>query len=200
MEISNLYLAEEYKNKIISLLYENDNFIKLINPKPSACPYLDIKDVLDGGEWVIEGKKWEEMGYVFDYDFTDDTLSEERTFVFVDTDIDTVRDNMFTDFNLCIFVFTAKNLVRLNSSSDPTSKDVKDMGYFSSNTRGNRIGALCDCIDRILNGSDKLNGIGNVRPAPKDHVLFYAPNTNYYGKCLKYNITNYNPGGDECGN
>lgn len=125
LSISNLYAAEEYKNEIINLLCQNQNFIKLINPKSNPCEYI------------------------FDYDFTDDALAEEKTFVFVDTDIDTIRDNLFTDFTLCVYVFTSKNLVRLNSSSAPTTKEVKDMGYFSADTWGNRIGALCECIDRI---------------------------------------------------
>ena len=174
--ISNLYAAEEYKNEIINLLCQSQNFIKLINPTSDLYKY------------------------VFDYDFTDDALAEEKTFVFVDTNIDTIRDNMFTDFTLCVYVFTNKNLVRLNSSSVPTPKEVKDMGYFSADTRGNRIGALCECIDRILNGSNLLWGIGDLRPAAENHLSAYAPNTNYYGKCLKYTITNYNSGGDEFGN
>ena len=96
--ISNLYAAEEYKNEIINLLCQSQNFIKLINPTSDLYKY------------------------VFDYDFTDDALAEEKTFVFVDTDIDTIRDNMFTDFTLCVYVFTNKNLVRLNSSSVPTDR------------------------------------------------------------------------------
>lgn len=199
IEISNLYASEEYKNRVINLLYRNDDFITLINPKPSQCPDLDIIDVLNGGTWFINGKKWEEQGHVFDYNFIDDTVTQEKTFVFVDTDITRIRNNMFTDFNLYIFIFTAKSLVRLNTSSIPTAKQVKDMGYFASATHGNRIGVLCDCIDRILNGSNKFKSIGDVKADPSSHMTFYSPNSNYYGKCLKYNISNYNPGGDDCG-
>lgn len=120
--------------------------------------------------------------------------------MFVDTDISRIRNNIYTDFNLYVFIFTAKSLVRLNKTSSPTAKQVKEMGYFASTTHGNRIGALCDCVDRILNGSNKFNSLGNVKPDPNNHMSFYSPNSKYYGKCLKYNISNYNPGGDECGN
>lgn len=150
--------------------------------------------------WIINGKKWEEQGHVFDYNFVDDTVIQEKTFVFVDTDIGRIRNKMFTDFNLYVFIFTAKKLVRLNTVSVPTAKQVKEMGYFASTTHGNRIGALCDCVDRILNGSDKFNSLGDVKPDPNNHMSFYSPNSKYYGKCLKYNISNYNSGGDKCEN
>lgn len=107
---------------------------------------------------------------------------------------------MFTDFNLYVFIFTAKKLVRLNKTTTPTAKQVKEMGFYASTTRGNRIGALCECVDRILNGSDKFISLGDVKPDPNNHISFYSPNNKYYGKCLKYNISNYNSGGDECGN
>ena len=195
----NLYYAASYKNKIINLLLKNKNFIKLINPNPSDCIYLDIIDVLLGGEWFFDGKKWEEQGHVFDYNFVNETTTEQKTFVFVETDIDTVKQNMFVDFNLYICVFTAKELVRLTDKSTPTVKQVKDMGYFAS-TYANRIDVLCDIVDRTINGTDKIPGIGDVEPASRGYVTMYCPNNKYYGKCMKYKISNYNDGGDECGN
>ncbi|WP_236354786.1 hypothetical protein [Konateibacter massiliensis] len=159
---------------------------------------MDIIDVMLGGSWVINGTKWEEQGHIFDYNFVDDTTTQDKTFILVETDIDTIRNGIFTDFNLYVFVFTSKKLVRLNSSTSPTIKQVKNMGYFAS-TYGNRIGVLCDCIDRTLNGTDKIYGIGSVSSAPRNHMALYSPNSKYYGKVLKYQITNYNSGGDNCG-
>lgn len=195
--MSNLYYAASYKNKIINLLLKNKNFIKLINPTPSNCDDLDIIDVLIGGEWIINGKKYSEQGHVFDYNFVDDTTIEEKTFIFVETDIDTIRNNIFTDFNLYICIFTSKRLVRLTNETVPTVKEIKDMGYFAS-TYANRIDVLCDIVDQILNGTDKIPGIGDVQPAARNYMTMYCPNTKFYGKCLKYQISNYNDGGDQC--
>lgn len=196
--MANLYYAASYKNKIINLLLKNKDFIKLINPKPSECEDLDIVDVLIGGEWFINGKQYKEQGHIFDYDFVNDTTTDKKTFVFVETDIKTVTDNMFTDFNLYICIFTDKGLIRLTNRTVPTVQDVKDMGYFAS-TYANRIDVLCDIVDRILNGTDKLAGIGSVEPASNGYVSLYLPNSNYYGKCLKYHISNLNEIEDECG-
>jgi len=171
----------------------------LINPAPSKCADLDILDVLIGGEWIINGKKYKEQGHIFDYNFVDDTTTEEKTFVFVETDIDTIRDNMFTNFNLYVCIFSFKDLIRLTSNSIPTVKEIKDMGYFAS-TYANRVDVLCDIVDRTLNGTDKIYGIGDVEPAPRNHMTIYRPNNKYYGKCLKYTISNYNDTGDSCGN
>jgi len=197
--MANLYYAASYKNKIINLLLKNKDFIKLINPTPSECIYLDTIDVLLGGEWFFDGKKWEEQGHIFDYNFVNETTTDQKTFVFVETDIDTVSKNMFIDFNLYICIFTSKELVRLTDKSIPTVEQVKEMGYFAS-TYANRIDVLCDIVDRTLNGTDKIPGLGDVQPASRGYATIYCPNNKYYGKCLKYKVSNYNDSGDECGN
>ena len=197
--MGNLYYAAEYKSRIINLLVQNDNIVKLINPTPSKCDDIDIYNVLLGGQWIINGKKYEEQGHIFDYNFVNDTTTDQKTFVFVETDIDTVEQNMFLNFNLYVCIFTYKSLVRITNTTHPNAKELKKMGCFATQT-GNRIDALCDVVDGILNGNSKIHGIGDIKPAPRGHVTMYCPNNKYYGKCLKYNISNLNMGGDECGN
>ena len=93
---------------------------------------MDEIDILLGGEWVIGGKKYKEQGQIFDYEFVNETTTTQKTFVFVETDIDSVRSNIFTDFNLYVCIFTAKELVRLSDQTIPTVKELKEMGYFAS--------------------------------------------------------------------
>ena len=198
--MNNIYYSASYKNKIINLLLKNEDFIKLINPTPSECEDLDIVDVLVGGEWIIDGQKWKEQGHIFDYDFVDDTTTQEKTFVFVETDIEQINKNIFTDFTLYICVFTPKNLVRLNSSTVPTVKEVKDMGYFAKAT-ANRIDTLGQIIDKTINGNEQIVGIGTVTPVPRSHWKRYSPNSKYYGRCLAYRITNLCESDfEDCGN
>lgn len=203
--IPNLYYAAAYKNKIISLLINNKNFVKLINPvSDSKCEYLDETDVLLGGTYVYNETEYKEQGYVFDYDFVNNTADIHKTFVYIETDIESVRQNLYTDFNLYIYIFTSKDLVRITDKTSPTINQITEMGYdksyFSSNVYANRIDVLCDIVDRILNGTDKLQGIGTVEPAAKGYVTMFCPDKNCYGKCLKYKISNYNYGGDDYGN
>ena len=197
--MSNLYFASDYKNTIINLLINNNDFVKLINPKESECSKIKIRDVLLGGSWFIDGKKYEEQGHVFDYNFVDDTKTDEKTFVFVETDIDTVRQNIYTDFNLYVCIFTHKSLVRIMDDTIPSMNEVEEMGYNVGHY-GNRVDILCDIVDNILNGNEKIRGIGTVEPASRGYVTMYCPNSKYYGKCLKYKISNLNMGGDSCGN
>lgn len=189
----------DYKRKIINLLLENDDFIKFMNPEPSLCDALDIIDVLTGGVWILDGKKYEEKGQIFDYQFVDDTVSDEKNYLFIETAVDYVRDNMFLDFSLYICVFSHKNIIRLTDASSPTAKEARDMGYCASSINGNRVDILCDIVDTIVNGTNKLPSLGEIQPSNRDFVSIYTPNADFYGKCLKYKITNYNAGGDSCG-
>lgn len=195
--MSNLYLASSYKNKIITLLLKNKNFIKLVNPE--KIEGLTTQKVMLGGDYTVKGKLVQVQGHIFDYNFVDDTTTEKKTFVLVETDIDNVTDNIFTNFNLYICIFTSKDLVKITDSTMPTKDEVEDLGY-NVGYFGNRIDILCDIVDKELNGTDKLKGIGDVRPASRGYVTMFCPNREYYGKCLKYHISNYNDGGDECGN
>ena len=53
----------------------------------------------------------------------------------------------------------------------------------------------------ILNGNERIQGIGTLKPSPRGFCTFYSPNSKYYGKCLKYSITNLNESDfDNCGN
>ena len=197
--MGNLYLSSDYKNTIINLLLRNQNFVKLINPQPSECHQITTENVLLGGTCIYNGKKYNEQGHIFDYNFVDETTTDEKTFVFVETDIDTVRQNLFTDFNLYICIFSAKSLVRITDDTVPSLMDIEEMGYESS-YYGNRVDILCDVVDGILNCNKKIKGIGDVEPASRGYVTMYCPNSKYYGKCLKYKISNLNMGGDDCGN
>lgn len=187
-----MYYAASYKNKIINLLLNNRDFVTLMNPvSDSKCEYLDDIEILLGGEWIYNGNRYVEDGQIFDYNFVEDTVTKDKTFVFVETDIDNISQNIFTNFNLYVCIFTTKSQVRITEKSIPTIQKVKDMGYFAG-SYANRIDVLCDIVDRSLNGTNKIKGIGDVQPADRGYCTIYCPNNKFYGKCLKYKIINYN--------
>ncbi len=197
--MNNLEFSTIYKNKIINLLLKNKDFIQLINPIPNEYEDIDIIDVLLGGDWVINGEKVHEQGHIFDYNFVDDITDEEKTFVMVETDIEFVHNKTFVDFNLYVCIFSSKKLIQINEVTSPNIKQIKDMGYIVGN-RANRIDILCNIVDKILNGNQKLPGIGLISPADRGYLTLYQPNNKYYGKCIKYNITNLNEIDYECEN
>ena len=191
--MANLYVASNYKNTIINLLLKNSDFIALMNPPKSPHKNISTEDMMLGGVWFLNGKKYEEQGQVFDHDFVDDTITEEKTFVFVETDIDSIDRDSFIDFVLYVCIFTAKPMVRITKDSDPSIYDVEEMGYHIGNYgHGNRIDILCDVVDRILNRNRNIKGVGDIKPVPRGFCKNYSPNKNYYGKCLTYMISNYN--------
>ncbi len=195
--ISNLYNASKYKNIIINLLLKDNDFVTLMNPQNPPHNQLGIQDMLLGGTWFIDNKKYEVQGQLFDHNFVTDTIEEEKTFVFVETDIDMIRQNIFTDFNLYICIFTAKTLIRITDDTAPSINEVEEMGYEVGHY-GNRIDVLYDIVDRILNGNKKIKGISKATPAQRGFCTIYFPNSKYYGKCLKYNISNFNDTEEYC--
>ncbi len=195
--ISNLYNASKYKNVIINLLLKDNDFVTLMSPQKPPHNQLGIQDMLLGGTWFIDNKKYEVQGQLFDHNFVTDIIEEEKTFVFVETDIDMIRQNIFTDFNLYICIFTAKTLIRITDGTTPSINEVEEMGYEVGHY-GNRIDVLCDIVDGILNGNKKIKGISDVTPAQRGFCTIYSPSIKYYGKCLKYNISNFNDMEEYC--
>lgn len=163
--MANLSYPSIYKHKIIHLLLQNQDLIALINP-PS--PHGDS---------------------IFDYDFVMETTKDVGTFVIVETAIEDIRQKMFMDFQIYISIFTAKELVRITNSTIPTVEQVKNMGYVTRDY-GNRIDILCHIVDKQLNGNKSLKGVGTLSPSPKDFCTLYCPKDMYYGKRLKYTLTN----------
>lgn len=162
--MANQYFCAKYKQEVLRLLSGDRDLPVLLN--------ADTAD-----------------GVLFDYDFTDQTTAGDKTFIVVDTGIEEIRNEVFTDFSLYVYIFTGKNLVRLSDTSVPTASAVQAMGYVADGT-ANRIDILCEAVDRIICGAT-LAGIGNVMAAAKDHLQTYSPNAAFYGKRLKYCITNY---------
>lgn len=198
--ISILFTASNYKNTIINILLNNKDFIKLMNPQDPPHKNITTEDMLLGGTWFLNGKKYEEQGQVFDHNFVDETTVEEKTFVFVETDIDSIyKENLFVDFNLYICIFTAKKLIRITDDTAPSINDVEMMGY-NCGYYGNRVDILCDIVNRILNGNKRIKGVGDVTPAKRGFCTLYSPNNKYYGKCLKYTVSNINEHEVDCGN
>lgn len=181
----------EKKKIIIDLLLESDMVRKLINPQPNDL--LDETEILLGGDWVIDGDIVSEQGHIFDYNFVDDTITETKVFMFVETDIPTMTNrNMFAEFNLYVSIFADKSLIRLSQASTPTKQEMKNLGF-----EGNRIDILCGVVDNLLNGKD-VKGVGNLQPATMGFVKMYQPNKQFYGKVLTYKVKGFNDGGDRC--
>lgn len=182
-----------YKERIIKLLLADETIIKLINPTPN--PLLDISEVLLGGEWNINGEQIKEQGHIFDHDFVDDTVTEQKVFIFVETQVPTIDayNPYLVDINLYISIFADNRLIDLTDRTSPTKGEMKKLDFH-----GNRIDMLCAEVDDILNGKSDI-GLGNIQPCTRNFSSIYKPKVGYYGKILHYYVKGFNVGDDECG-
>lgn len=191
-----LYYLGRYKEKIISLLLNSDNVIKLINPQEDER--FEIEDILLGGTFNVPDKEGINneivtlQGHIFDYLFVPDTTTEDKTFICIETFIDSIENTYFDKLSMDIHVYAAKPIVQLDGYSKPTSSEMKKLGFS-----GNRIDMLCDAINRELNGN-KTFGIGNVKLFDRNPLSISLPNDKFYGKCLRYTVRNFIEV-DDCG-
>lgn len=191
--MKNLDFIGLYKKKIIEILTKNQDVIKLIDPV--LDDNLEIEDILLGGTFVVDGKRKKYQGYIFDFDFISDTISEAKTFIEIECYIVKTEANMFNNFILEIKVISHKNSIRLDKFTSPTSSEMNDKGVYS-----NRVDGLCTVIDKLLNGKNDM-GVGNLNPVTNGYnVVYPLSNNNYYAKSLAYMVKNCNESGDICEN
>lgn len=184
--MSNMSKASEYKSNVIELLMKNDMVVKLLNP--TMHDDLDLSEILLGGEFNINGVKVTEQGYIFDYYFIDDTIEDTKSFIMVEVDMPEIKNGIFVSYILHLYICSNKDIVRLSEYSVPTLSQIKAEGYM-----GNRVDALCDAIDRMLNGNNamKAGNIGDVIPYGNYRQIF-TPNNKFYGMRLTYKVRNEN--------
>jgi len=186
--MSNMSKSSEYKAEIIELLMKNNMVVKLLNP--AMHDDLDLSEVLLGGEFEINGEKITEQGYIFDYYFVDDTIMDTKSFIMVEVDSLVIEKGIFTSYVLHLWICSHKSLVRLNEKSIPKLSEIKAEGYI-----GNRVDALCDAVDRMLNGKNamKSGNIGDVKPYGEYKKVFFPNSTSkFYGMHLMYKVRNEN--------
>ena len=187
------YLVANFTRKLINSLVGSEDVVTIMNP--TQDDRFDIRDILLGGEFMVDGEKINLQGYIFDHYFVPDTTVEGKVFICVEANVDYIDKNIISEFPLDVYIFTYKTNVRLTDFTIPTKTEINEMGYL-----GNRISAITDAVDRVLRGMDNV-GLGLVIPSPRGFMKPSAPDNNYYGKKLSYQVKGYTPKEvDVCGN
>ena len=186
-----------FKDKIIKKICKDDITIKLLNP--IIRDELDIEDVLRGGRWEIDGKIIEEQGHVFDYNYVNQTTTEEKAFICVET-LPTYYKYPFIDVSLYVHIYVHRGIMQLTSDksvnpSSPTKNEMREYGYI-----GNRCDQLTQSVGKLINGATDIGGVSEITPHNRGFVVLEFPNNHFYGKCLIYNVKMENVEVDGCEN
>jgi hypothetical protein len=110
---------------------------------------------------------------VFPYPWVDDTVSEAKAFLSFDVYVQSVETIAVKTLNLVVWVFAHSAVAMTN--------------------QGVRVDLISNRVDELINGSQDY-GFGKVALVS---VLPYAPNNNYYGRVLRYQVQNWNRFGDK---
>ena len=148
------YLEEipEYKKDLLQAFLNNEKIVTYIGNKDSS-----IQDPVD-----LIGKN------VFPFPYVPDTETEVKTYICMDIYVPRVKDMIFKDVQIVIYVFSHKS-----------------MGTYKGKSRVDLINIE---IDKILNGNYDF-GVDKVDLVS---VLPYVPNNNFSGKQIIYNVPNFN--------
>lgn len=197
-ETSFSYYAANFKRKLINTLVSNDDITTIISPELKTG--FDIDEILRGGtyEKTINGAKQKTtlQGYILDYYYAaSETTIENKLFICVETNVNSIEENIIGDMIADVWVFTPKTNVTLSDYSTPSMSDMNTLGYI-----GNKIDCCIEIIEKLLRGSTKY-GLGMVRPVSRGYMTTSPPTSNYYGKKLSFTVKGYSPKEvDNCGN
>lgn len=139
--------------------YKKDLLIKFLNNE-KIVTYIGNKDIQDSSDLIGVN--------VFPFPYVPDTQTEVKTYVCMDIYVPRVKDMIFKDVQIVIYVFSHK-----------------DMGTYKGKSRVDLINIE---VDKILNGNDDF-GVDKVELVS---VLPYIPNSNFSGKQIIYNVPNFN--------
>lgn len=143
----------DYKNLLMETLCSNENIVRLVTDSSKAeTPNFDLP-----------------YRQIFPYEFIPDTVSEGKTFICFDVDIDQVYNKTFYAPVLYVWAFTHASKLRLPEG-------------------GVRTDQLSVEIDRELNGS-RLFGLGELE---LESVGRFSPISDYQGRVLTYSARDYN--------
>lgn len=186
-----------FKDKIIKKICKDDIVIKLLNPV--GHEELDIEDILRGGKWQVDGELIEEQGYIFDFNYVNQTTTEEKAFICVEA-LPSYYQYPLIDVSLYIHIYVHRGIMQLTSNksvnpSSPTKNEMSELGYI-----GNRCDQLIQAVGRLINGATDIGGISEIKPHNRGFIVLETINNNFYGKCLIYNVKMENVEADGCEN
>ena len=140
------------KNMLLDTLLADSDFVNLVSGQPDTpLPALNLKHT-----------------QVFPIGWTDEAVSEAKTFVCFDIDVDSTPSNAVSNFKLFVWIFTHNTLI------------------YTEN--GVLVDEIANRIDQLINGSTEM-GFGKVK---LESVGRWTPNADYYGRVLKYHIQGWN--------
>ena len=194
------YLIANFKRKLRNTLASSDDIVTIISPTEDAR--FDIDQILLGGTYEVynsstgKNEKVVLQAYIPDFYYVPDTIVENKLFICIESFVDTITDNIMSEFFIDVWVFTQKTNVILTEYTVPKSSEVNTLGYM-----GNRIDVACAMIENLFKGSEKY-GLGIIRANPRSFITVGSPTTEYYGKKMRFTVNGYVPleSGDVCGN
>lgn len=110
---------------------------------------------------------------VFPYDWVDDTVTEDLSFLCFDVDVPGIVNSAVKDVNLFVWVFCHQNKMRTASGM------LRDR--------------IASRVDELLNGSSTVGKIGRVE---LKRVVRFHPAKNFYGRELQYVVRDFNRFGE----
>ena len=159
----------EYTDKTVRLLSQNPQIVALLINDPTKDIVEDEIDVTESGTKQILA-----------YNFIPDTQTEVKSYICVDTIIDTAQNEKIKDCILTVTIFPHKKNVEIDGS--------KFLGL-----KGNRFDNLVRFSDKVIrDNANSGYGIGNIQLRQRTPMKDVNFGTDFVGKQIIYEVACFN--------
>lgn len=160
----NLEELGQYKHKLATLLAKDEDIINILLGKVSKN---------DDTDEMLLGNCEDSPGHIFEFEYIPEINEKTDSFLCMETVISKAPTDAAYTVYLYVFPYCHKKIMQT---------------YKVPGLVGTRADILAVYVDRVLNGNRDF-GIGRVRLISND---VYKPIANYYGRCIVYEIVDFN--------
>lgn len=173
----------------LRLLFMNDEIItNLVMPELDNSQFT-YEQNWKGGKYTKNrfGHSCKEVlvGHCFTHPYVEDTVTDTRSFICIETIYPNTYNPTFKDISLQIYIYSHHDILDLS--------DEEYQNYMKQGFAGNRCDMIMMAINRLMFNKDVCRdfGIGKVSFSERYPINTHVPNNKYYGRILNYNVKDF---------
>lgn len=172
-----------FKDTMMNILFNFEDVRRLTMPRLDDDRF-DESDNFFGGalEWTnpTDGliERVNLSGHCFDVPYIDETIIDNRALITLESYVTRIEGEHIKEVALDIFAFSNKSFIHM-----PVSEKAF---YIKKGYSGNRVDMMISAIELAIKQRSREFGIGKIMLAPRNPVVPYEPQKDFYGKKITF--------------